>query len=165
MPWIQHYSRFDIKEGLHFYEPHKTALISINDVDEPAPKPKYDFVSTIVFHFEDVVDATDPNSITPHDAKLLGMFLQKMFSEGKNVIVHCHAGVCRSSAVALAGKAIGFTLEPKSRLPNSLVLTRIVEQLGLPIDAQSIADMYLQEYLELTDDEWQQYLIERQYGK
>jgi len=47
-----------------------------------------------------------------------------------NVIVHCAAGICRSGAVVEAGVVLGFDDTQTMRIPNTLVKTSILEQLG-----------------------------------
>ncbi len=131
MPWIQHFSRSDIKNGTHYEPGDNTVLIQIKDCDEDFVKPKRRFVNIIKFEFEDVEDETNPNSITDHDAKLIAMVLRDAYEKNRNVIVHCVAGLCRSSAVAVAGHQIGFNLEDKVRRPNALVKRKVFQALGL----------------------------------
>jgi hypothetical protein len=141
MPWIQHYSQYDIENGLHPRTGDNTILIQIKDYAEPYAlnsepfiKPAAEFVRTYRFLFDDTEDEKDPNAITDHAAKLLGMILRSAYAEGRNVMVHCVAGLCRSAAVAVAGHQIGFDLEDKIRMPNTLVKKKIFQALGLYFD-------------------------------
>jgi predicted protein tyrosine phosphatase len=141
MPSIQHYSQHDIENGLHPRTGDNTILIQIKDYaevyalnSEPFIKPAAEFVRTYRFLFDDTEDEKDPNGITDHDAKLLGMILRSSYAEGLNVMVHCVAGLCRSAAVAVAGHQIGFDLEDKIRMPNTLVKKKIFQALGLYFD-------------------------------
>ena len=52
-----------------------------------------------------------------------------------NVIVHCHAGVCRSGAVCEVGVILGFEDTDAFRSPNLLVKHRMMKHLGLTYDA------------------------------
>ena len=51
-----------------------------------------------------------------------------------NVIVHCHAGVCRSGAVAEIGVAMGFSDTEAFRSPNLLVKHKMMKVLGWTYD-------------------------------
>lgn len=136
MPWIQHYSRADIKNGKHPDPGTNTVLIQIRggDDDYEFVKPKHRFVNTVKFEFDDVEDPTDPNCITDHDAKLIAKILVDSLEQDRNVIVHCYAGLCRSSAVAVVGYQLGFDLENKTRIPNTLVKKKLSQALGLWYD-------------------------------
>lgn len=141
MPWIQHYSQHDVENGFHPRTGDNTILIQIKDYaevyalnSEPFIKPAAEFVRTYRFLFDDTEDEKDPNGITDHAAKLLGMILRSSYAEGLNVMAHCVAGLCRSAAVAVAGYQIGFDLEDKIRMPNTLVKKKIFQALGLYFD-------------------------------
>jgi hypothetical protein len=51
-----------------------------------------------------------------------------------NVIVHCHAGVCRSGAVCEVGVMLGFNDTEVFRSPNLLVKHRMMRKLGWTYD-------------------------------
>ena len=51
-----------------------------------------------------------------------------------NVIVHCHAGVCRSGAVAEIGVMLGFNDTESFRSPNLLVKHKMMKALGWTYD-------------------------------
>ena len=51
-----------------------------------------------------------------------------------NVIVHCHAGVCRSGAVAELGVMLGFKDTESFRSPNLLVKHKMMKALGWTYD-------------------------------
>lgn len=142
-PWIQHFSRSDIINGTHNFDPHNTSLISINDVGATPPLPKYSsFNQHIILFFEDIDNSSDPESITPIQARMISRLLRMSYQQRTNVVVHCHAGLCRSSAVAIVGQLIGFTLEDKIRLPNQLVMHRLMVEMGLPDTSAAIAQYY-----------------------
>jgi predicted protein tyrosine phosphatase len=134
MPWIQHYSKFDIKNGNHFFEEGKTILIQILDEDEGQfPLPKHEFIHTAKFIFEDT-EEDSPYALTDNDAEMLSKILLNAKANGWNIVVHCYAGLCRSSAVAMMAQKIGFDLDEKTRLPNKLVMSKMMKHLEFEID-------------------------------
>jgi hypothetical protein len=52
-----------------------------------------------------------------------------------NVLVHCHAGICRSGAVVEVGTMLGFTATERFRMPNLRVKHKMMKVLGLTYDA------------------------------
>jgi len=60
--------------------------------------------------------------------------LQHALANHMNVIVHCHAGVCRSGAVAEVGIMLGFRDTEAFRAPNLLVKHRMMTALGMYYD-------------------------------
>jgi protein tyrosine phosphatase len=55
---------------------------------------------------------------SPQSCGCLAKILLEAKRDRSNVIVHCHAGVCRSGAVAQAGIDIGFQDTEVFRSPN-----------------------------------------------
>ena len=55
-----------------------------------------------------------------------------------NVVVHCHAGVCRSGAVCEIGVMLGFRDTEAFRSPNLLVKHRMMQALGWLYDEQEV---------------------------
>ena len=53
-----------------------------------------------------------------------------------NVVVHCHAGVCRSGAVAEVGVMMGFADCERFRIPNLLVKHKMMRVLGWTYDSE-----------------------------
>jgi len=47
-----------------------------------------------------------------------------------NVIVHCHAGICRSGAVVEVASMMGFTPTDRYRQPNMRVKQKMMKVLG-----------------------------------
>lgn len=129
--WIENCSIADIIKGNHFLDPQKTILIQIVDVDFKFPEPKFkkDFRNIFKFQFDDVDKETDDNKISTEDAKLLAQRLQEAWDNNLNVVVHCHAGLCRSGAVAEVGIIIGFQDTGKLRIPNILVKNMLKKQI------------------------------------
>jgi rhodanese-related sulfurtransferase len=53
-----------------------------------------------------------------------------------NVVVHCHAGICRSGAVCEVGVMMGFTDCERFRAPNLLVKHKMMRVLGWTYDSE-----------------------------
>lgn len=134
MPWIQHFSRSDIKNGTHYDPGQNTVLITITDIGTEHVIPTYKFAAVYPFTFEDTEDETSDQSITQEQAEIIAKILRLAYEENMNVAINCIAGLCRSSAVAVAGQQIGFQLEDKVRMPNSLVKKKVYTALGLYFD-------------------------------
>jgi protein-tyrosine phosphatase len=47
-----------------------------------------------------------------------------------NVVVHCHAGICRSGAVVEVASMMGFTPADRLRIPNMRVKHKMMQVLG-----------------------------------
>jgi hypothetical protein len=71
---------------------------------------------------------------SPDQAAQLAQLLQRALVNRMHVIVHCHAGVCRSGAVAEVGVMLGFDDAEAFRSPNLLVKHRMMAALGWPHD-------------------------------
>jgi len=67
-------------------------------------------------------------------ANELVRLLQHALEHRMNVIVHCHAGVCRSGAVCEVGVMLGFDDTEVFRSPNLLVKHRMMKHLGWTYD-------------------------------
>ena len=105
IPWIQHFSRADIQHGTHYDPQHNTVLIQIRGGDDDVgfPQPRYLFCEVHRFEFDDVESDTAANHISDDQAQQLAHILRNAYTHRLNVLVHCYAGLCRSSAVAVAG--------------------------------------------------------------
>jgi len=133
-PWIQNVSLADVKKGFHYDAGPNSLLIQIVDPDMEFPEPKYEFKEVIQLKFLDVEhhDGIIYNdAITHEDAKIIADALKMALDKCMNVVVHCHAGVCRSGAVAEVGVMLGFQDTATFRVPNLLVKSRLMEQLGI----------------------------------
>lgn len=115
-----------------------TFLIQIQDVDySPTAKfanvKKRDrFEKVYQFRFDDVDNPKEFHCISEEQAKEISEILTKAKEENKNVVVHCHAGICRSGAVVEAAVvALGFVDLEHPRIPNTLVKRMILEKLGI----------------------------------
>lgn len=141
MPWIRNVSMSDIKIGQYTqYLPNteQAVLIQIVDPSYPFPQPKTPFYSTHQFEFLDAEDSCifEPQfKVTKEQAQQLVSILQNALSENRNVIVHCHQGLCRSGAVAEVGIMMGFDETNAKRQPNVKVKTSMMRVLGWTYDS------------------------------
>ena len=135
--WIQNVSMSDIKQGFHIDPGFNSMLIQIVDPAYEFPVPKYQFRETHQFEFLDAErddKFPDEAKITDEQAKHLTDLLLKAYGQRMNVIVHCHAGVCRSGAVAELGVMLGFRDTESFRSPNLLVKHKMMKALGWTYD-------------------------------
>ena len=134
MPFIQNVSMSDIKFGHHLYEPDQTILIQIVDPGVEFPDPKFKFPAGI-FQFE-FLDAEDDSKFdedflfSESDAKSIANILRLALCGDVNVVVHCHAGLCRSGAVAEIGIMLGFKPTIRTRIPNLRVKRMLMKEFG-----------------------------------
>ena len=138
--FVENVSRQDVKQGWHI-DPTvtPTVLIQISDCGYDQPTAKYGdaFVETRRFWFDDTEDLFDMNCVSDYQAKQLAGILTDAFEKRRNVVVHCHAGICRSGAVAEVGQMIGFVVpEGRNRIPNSLVKRKMMEALGISFNPE-----------------------------
>lgn len=135
--WIQNVSMSDIKQGFHIDPGFNSMLIQIVDPAYEFPVPKYQFRETHQFEFLDAErddKFPDEAKITDAQAQELVRLLQHAQEQRMNVIVHCHAGVCRSGAVAELGVMLGFKDTESFRSPNLLVKHKMMKALGWTYD-------------------------------
>jgi protein-tyrosine phosphatase len=89
------------------------------------------------FEFLDAEDADgfeDECKISDEQARQLVNLLQHALERSMNVVVHCHAGICRSGAVVEVATLLGFTATEKYRQPNLRVKHKMMKALGLTYD-------------------------------
>ncbi len=145
MPLIQNVSKSDIESGDHMpvQAGDGTVLIQISDPDCRHPMPLGNFSHIFGFKFLDIEDASpcvDPLwRPTASDARCLASILAWAFTEGKNVVVHCHAGICRSGAVAEAGEILGFEYAGSYKQPNATLKRLILNALGIGFNPEDCA--------------------------
>ena len=140
MPFIENISKQDCELGLHFDPTQaKTVCIQISDYEDDFCTPKYKeaFKAIYQFKFDDTEDVFDLNCITALQAKQIAAILHECLEQGVNVVVHCHAGICRSGAVVACAEAIGFDECERFKLPNALVKRKIMQELGYSITPTS----------------------------
>ena len=143
MPFIENCSRVAIKQGDHFDPGKRSILIQITEFDGDFPVPKHNFEWVYQFSFDDTEDESE-RAIQPDQAKRLAYLLVKAKELSYNVIVHCHAGLCRSGAVAVAGEELGFDPADRIKLPNTRVLNMLRKELGLAINEDT--SMFAQDF-------------------
>jgi predicted protein tyrosine phosphatase len=145
-PWIENVSLSDIKKGHHIDAGINSMLIQIVDPDMEFPEPRNQFRETHQFKFLDIEEdgmSNDGNgnpidmswgAIKDDQAAELVRLLQHAMENRMNVVVHCHAGVCRSGAVAEVGVMMGFRDAEAFRSPNLLVKHKMMKCLGWNYD-------------------------------
>jgi predicted protein tyrosine phosphatase len=148
MPWIQNVALADIPRGHHIRIEENSMLIQIVDPDMEFPTPKHGFKEVHKFKFLDIEEdglTNDGNgnwtdmsefAITQEQADNLVELLQHALANRMDVVVHCHAGVCRSGAVAEVGVMMGFNDAEAFRSPNLLVKHKMMKKLGWTYDNQ-----------------------------
>lgn len=138
MPWIENVALADIPKGFHHDAGINAMLIQIVDPDMEFPEPKHQFKEVHQFKFLDV-EADDKvldesMRCTQEQANELVRLLQHAMEHRMNVVVHCHAGVCRSGAVCEVGVMMGFNDTERFRSPNLLVKHQMMKALGWTYD-------------------------------
>lgn len=138
MPWIQNISLSDIRKGFHVEPGPNAMLIQIMDPPGDFPTPLKSFKETHQFQFLDVEEndqvLEEEMRCSHEQAAELVRLLQHALANRMNVIVHCHAGVCRSGAVCEIGVMLGFDDTEAFRSPNLLVKHRMMQALGWTYD-------------------------------
>ena len=138
MPWIQNISMSDVRNGFHYVPGDNAMLIQIVDPPGDFPEPKYNFKEIHQFQFLDVEDKDfvldEAMRCSQEQANELVRLLKHAMDNHMNVIVHCHAGVCRSGAVCEVGVMLGFQDTEAFRSPNLLVKHRMMKALGWTYD-------------------------------
>jgi len=136
--------------------PEVKSVISICDV---GTDPKVDFEDRFVvsFRFDDFEQPDQLNSPRPeHVSKIISSF-ERIRDLGGTVLVHCHGGVCRSTATAFVLKAIelgpgkeeeaaAWVMETFSQAVPNLLICELA-------DALLERDGKLLEAIEAFDDE------------
>jgi predicted protein tyrosine phosphatase len=137
--WIENASKQDVALGFHMDAGTNAMLIRIQDPATEFGKIKHAHMFKEVHEFEflDAEDADgfeDECKISDEQAQQLVNLLQHALDRSMNVVVHCHAGICRSGAVVEVATMIGFTPVDKYRQPNLRVKHRMMKVLGLTYD-------------------------------
>ena len=131
--WIENISMSDAHLGHHSDLGPNVMLIRIQDPATEFYPVKYNFKEVHEFEFLDAEDADgfdDDFKISDAQAQQLVALLNKAMDNSMNVIVHCHAGICRSGAVVEVGSMMGFTAVDRLRIPNIRVKQKMMEVLG-----------------------------------
>jgi predicted protein tyrosine phosphatase len=158
--WIQNVPLADIPKGHHIDVGANAMLIQIVDPATEFPVPKHEFKEIHQFEFLDLENEDDmPDAVefmvTDKQAAQLVALLQRALDKHMNVIVHCHAGICRSGAVAEVGVMMGFEDAKAFRAPNLRVKHKMMQVLGWTYDADEKPQdnwMAYYDYLESKGD-------------
>lgn len=133
--FIENISKKAVMDGHHYDAGVNSMLIQISDPACEAPTPKHQFKEIHQFEFLDLEEndeCIEPGfKISDEQAKEIARLLQHALDNSMNVVVHCHAGVCRSGAVAEVGIMMGFDDTEAFRTPNLMVKHKIMQQLGM----------------------------------
>lgn len=135
MPLIENVSWDDVKHGNHTPMGDNAVLIQIADPASFFPEPKAAFRAVDQFEFLDAEDSDverfgEDALISNTQAERLVQILQVALRDNMNVLVHCHAGICRSGAVVEVGAMMGFTPTNRFRQPNLRVKRMMMQVLG-----------------------------------
>lgn len=136
MPWIQNVGISDIKSARHFEAGENSMLIQIVDPAYEFPTPLKQFKEVHQFEFLDIEEHDHEFACTQAQAERLVQLLQHALEKRMNVVVHCHAGVCRSGAVCEVGVMLGFNDTEVFRSPNLVVKHRMMKALDWTYDQQ-----------------------------
>ena len=129
MPKIENCSRADIKNGTHGKVTPNTILIQISDVGYEQPKPLMYFRRSFQFWFDDV-NENETNFLNDTSSIVIAKLLRSAYKNDYDIIVHCHAGLCRSGAVVEAALHIGFNpVVSRIRYPNSDITVKLLKTL------------------------------------
>jgi predicted protein tyrosine phosphatase len=142
MPWITNVPMSDITNGT-FPNTHGGVLIQIVNTVADFPEVPEDRIQEFSeapyqFRFEDIeedekiVDLTF--GIQQWQAAEIVEILQRALAADKNVVVHCHAGICRSGAVVEVAEMMGFDTLNTHRQPNCMVKKALMRELGWTYD-------------------------------
>ena len=150
--YIENVAKMDVAAGLHHDMGENAMLIQISDPASYFPTPKYKFKQIHQFEFLDAEDDDDFDEdakFSDEQAKQIIQLLHIALENNMNVLVHCHAGICRSGAVVEVASMIGFTPTDKFRQPNIRVKHKLMKQLGLTYDSTETYD----------EDYWKKFFI------
>jgi len=159
MPLIENVSWDDVKHGNHTHMGDNAVLIQIADPASFFPEPKAAFRAVDQFEFLDAEDSDverfgEEFLISNTQAERLVQILQVALRDNMNVLVHCHAGICRSGAVVEVGAMMGFTPTNRFRQPNLRVKRMMMQVLGWTYEDEQVADRWqaMYEHLERNGD-------------
>lgn len=135
--WIENVSMSDIHLGHHSDLGPNVMLIRIQDPATEFKPTKYNFKEVYCFEFLDAEDEDgfdEDFKISDEQAGTIVGLLNRAYVNNMNVLVHCHAGICRSGAVTEVGTMIGFTATERFRQPNLRVKYKMMKALGYTYD-------------------------------
>lgn len=144
MPIIENVSWDDVKHGWHTDMGDHAVLIQIADPATFFPEPKKQFTATHQFEFLDAEDKDvdrygEEPLFSDQQAFEIMHILRAAFEEERNVLVHCHAGICRSGAVVEFASMMGFSPTGRYRQPNMRVKHKLMKQMGWTYDSEELS--------------------------
>ena len=128
--FITNVSLNDIKTGNH---PEADVLIQIVDPDHEFPTPKKPFAEVHRFRFWDAENDTqvdEEQKFSPRMASELTIILEDAIRRKLDVVVHCHAGLCRSGAVVEVASMMGMATLHRRRQPNMRMKSLMLQSIG-----------------------------------
>ena len=139
--FIENVSKSDIATGFHMDAGANAMLIRIQD---PATffgciKHAQMFKEVYEFEFLDAEGSDgfeDECKIQDEQAVEIIRLLNRALDNHMNVVVHCHAGICRSGAVVEVASMMGFTPSDRYRQPNLRVKNKLMKVLGLTYESK-----------------------------
>jgi predicted protein tyrosine phosphatase len=140
--FIENVAKADIRNGHHYDAGPNSMLIRIQDPATEFGLMKYPFKEVYEFEFLDAEDTDgfpDECKIQDNQAEAIVALLQRALDKQMNVVVHCHAGICRSGAVVEVATMMGFTPTDRYRQPNLRVKHKMMKALGLTYDSDEKA--------------------------
>lgn len=136
--WIENVSWDDVKYGWHSEMGENSMLIQIADPASFFPTPKKTFKEVHQFEFldaEDGDDFPDEAKISDEQAIEIVRLLNHALDNCMNVLVHCHAGICRSGAVVEVASMMGFTPTDRYQFRSLRVKHKMMKALGWTYDS------------------------------
>ena len=136
--WIENVSWDAVKNGFHTDMGENAMLIQIADPATFFPEPKHKFKMVMQYEFLDAEDNDpwdDDFKISDEQAESIVNCLKFALERSMNVLVHCHAGICRSGAVVEVASMMGFTPTDRYRQPNLRVKHKMMKALGWTYDS------------------------------
>lgn len=138
-----------------------TAIISITDLTNSNNRfHKSDWLKHILWVKFDDVELSDKNAITDDDAKRIALFVNLVKDKVDRIVVHCDAGISRSSGVAgaimkyLNGDDMPIFSNGRF-CPNMTCYRKVLTALMLYVDEEELKnkeDMNINEWKLLQDD-------------
>jgi predicted protein tyrosine phosphatase len=141
MPWIKNVSMNAIQNGT-FPDTDGGILIQIVSTVARFPEVpenrRHEFSEIYQYRFEDIEEDEKivdlAFGIQQWQAVEIVEILQRALAADKNVVVHCHAGICRSGAVVEVAEMMGFKTLNAYRQPNCMVKKVLMKALGWSYD-------------------------------
>ncbi|MDO9252601.1 MAG: hypothetical protein Q7U48_13760 [Hydrogenophaga sp.] len=111
MPTITRCSAAEFLAGVHPAPSREAVAIQITDPCCAAPRAGDQYHALHHFEFTDTERASELTgefAINNDQARSIAVILRDALAEGRDVVVHCQAGIYRSGGVAEAARRCGF---------------------------------------------------------